>query len=109
LPFGIIGVAGFYAAARWLLVFVDTALTTRAVSYPFWRSLHAGLDLLPVAAAAGAVGFGGRLLLVDAQVPQVARLFVVTAIILGSYLVLLYVAFPRTFANLEATIRRRKA
>ena len=106
LPFGIVGVAAFYAAARWLLVVVDTALTTRAVAYPFWRSLAAGLDSLPVAAAAGAAGFGVRLLLVDAEVPQVLRLFIVSAVIFGAYLLVLYVAFPRKLADLRATVRR---
>ena len=109
LPFGIVGVAGFYAGARWLLVLIDTALTTRAVSYPFWQSLRAGLDSLPFAVAAGAAGFGVRLLLVDAQVPQVARLFVVGAVILGSYLMLLYVASPRTLAELKGVLRQHAA
>lgn len=109
LPFGIVGVAGFYAAARWMLLVLDTAMTTRAVSYPFWQSLHAGLDSLPVAVAAGAAGLGVRLLLVDEGVPQVARLFVVAAVICGSYVLFLYVAMPRMFADLRATIRRRPA
>jgi PST family polysaccharide transporter len=109
LPFGIVGVAAFYAGARWLLVFVDTALTTRAVGYPFWRSLHAGFDLLPVAVVAGAAGFGVRVLLVDADVAQVVRLFVVSGVIAGSYLLFLYLAAPRTYADLKATIFRRTA
>jgi PST family polysaccharide transporter len=107
LPFGIVGVAGFYAAARWLLLVVDTAMTTRAVSYPFWQSLHAGLDSLPVAVAAGAAGLGVRLLLVHADVPQVARLFAAAAVICGSYVLFLSIAMPRTSADLWATIRRR--
>jgi PST family polysaccharide transporter len=109
LPFGIVGVAGFYAGARWLLVFVDTALTTRAIDYPFWISLRAGLDSLPYAVAAGAAGFGVRLLLIDAHVPQVARLFIVGAIIVGAYLMLLYLASPRTFAGLRDALRRQTA
>jgi PST family polysaccharide transporter len=107
LPFGIVGVAGFYAAARLLLAFVDTAMTTRAAGYPFLRSLRSGAEPLPLAVAAGALGLGLRLLLVDAHVPAAARLVVVAAAIAAAYLAMLYFASPRMLSEAIAIVRRR--
>ena len=106
LPFGIVGVAGFYAAARTLLAFVDTAMTTRATGYPFLRSLRAGAEPLPVALAAGALGLGLRLLLVHEHIPAAARLVTVTAGIAVSYLAMLYLTSPRMVAEAIAMLRR---
>jgi O-antigen/teichoic acid export membrane protein len=107
LPFGIVGVAGFYAIARTLLAFVDTGMTTRAAGYPFLRSLRSGAEPLPLALAAGAVGLGLRLLLVHEHVPAAARLFVVSGAIVGAYLSLLYLVSPRMLAEAIAMLRRR--
>src|SRR4051794_3061084 len=107
LPFGIVGVAAFYAGARWLLVLVDTALTTRAVRYPFWRSLRAGLESLPFAVAAGGIGLALRLLLVQQGVPAAARLVLVAVAIGAAYLGLLRVAFPRALEEIRDAIRHQ--
>jgi len=48
LRYGIVGVAAFYAVAKWLLVLVDTRITTKAVSFGFWPALRAGTGTLPL-------------------------------------------------------------
>ena len=46
LYWGIVGVAAFYAGARWLYVVPSTWITTRGVSFAFWPALRAGGDML---------------------------------------------------------------
>jgi PST family polysaccharide transporter len=108
LPFGIVGVAGFYALARWVLVPIDTYLTTRAVSYSFWSALKAGAEVLPLAVGAAAVGYGLRLLMVQASAPHLAQLVVVSAVILLAYAALLRLALPNVFAEIRGHLRRRR-
>ena len=81
LYWGIVGVAAFYAGARWLYVVPSTWITTRGVSFAFWPALRAGGDMLPTALVAAAVGFATRILLLELDVPQAIRLIVVTAVI----------------------------
>jgi O-antigen/teichoic acid export membrane protein len=99
LPFGIVGVAAFYAGARWLLVLLDTWWTTRAISYPFWPSLRSSMSSLPLAALAGAAGFGVRVLLIHAGVPPLGRLIVVVGAIAVVHLALLRLVSPRTLGE----------
>jgi O-antigen/teichoic acid export membrane protein len=106
LPFGIVGVAGFYALARWLLVPIDTYLTTRAVSYSFWSALKAGAEILPLAVGAAAVGYGVRLLMIEANSPELLRLVVVSAVIVAAYAVLLRLSLPNVFAEIRRHLRR---
>jgi O-antigen/teichoic acid export membrane protein len=107
LPFGIVGVAGFYAAARWILVPIDTWMTTRAVSFPFWSALRAGAEILPFAFAAAGIGFGLRVLLVHAGLPPVVRLFGVSAVEVAVYVGLLRLIVPHTLAEIWASLRHR--
>ncbi len=106
LPYGIVGVAGFYAGARWLLVPIDTYLTTRAVSYPFWSTLKAGGEILPLAVLAGAIGYGVRLGLVHEGMAPLARLVVVSAFIVLVYGLLLRLVVPHVFVELRRGLQR---
>lgn len=106
LPFGIVGVAGFYAAARWLLVPVDTWMTVRAINFKFWRALQAGAEILPLAASAGLCGYGAQLLLDHGHVPALARLVLVSSLIVASYTALLRMMLPDTLREIAAAIRR---
>jgi O-antigen/teichoic acid export membrane protein len=105
LPFGIVGVAGFYAAARWLLVPVDTWMTVRAINFKFWRALRAGAEILPFAAVAGLCGYGAQLLLDRDHIPALARLVLVSSLIVASYAGLLRVMLPDTLREIIAEIR----
>lgn len=107
LPYGIVGVSAFYAGARWLLIPVDTFMTTRAISFPFGSALRAGADMLPLTIAAGAIGYGARLLLVEAGVPAAARLVLVSALIVAVYAGFLRVVMPALFRELREGIGRQ--
>jgi O-antigen/teichoic acid export membrane protein len=91
LAWGIVGVAAFYAGARWLLVAPTTWLTTRALSFDFRAGLWAGLGILPIAAGAAVVALAGRELLLETDVPAVVRLVVVAVVMLLCYFGLLLV------------------
>lgn len=108
LPFGIVGVAGFYAVAKWLLVPVDTRITTTAVSFGFWRALRAGTGTLPIGAAAAAAAFAFRALLVSEGVPAIVRLLVVSLAMLALYAALVAVAAPSVVGEIRALIRSRR-
>jgi len=109
LPFGIVGVAAFYAGVRAVLVLIDTWLTARAVRWPFWPTLIAGLPALPLAVLAGALGLGARALLVDAGVPAFVRILLVGAVIAGAYLLLVRLAIPRAIGEIRSALRQKKA
>ena len=109
LPFGIVGVAGFYAAARWLLVPVDTFMTCRAISMNYWPALRAGADALPLAAATAAIGYGLERLLIAEHVPAVLRLLAVASVMLASYAGLLRILLPGVYAEITSAIRKQLA
>ena len=107
LPFGIVGVAGFYAAARWLMVPVDTWITTRNVGFSFWTSIRSGLGILPLTAAAGAGAYALRAFLVAEHVPAALRLLAVGAAFFVIYIVLLRLFAPTVVADVRDGLRRR--
>jgi hypothetical protein len=109
LPFGIVGVAGFYAAARWLLVPIDTFMTCRAISMSYWPALRAGAESLPLAAATAAIGYGLERLLIADHVPAVLRLVAVTSVMVASYAGLLRVLLPGVFGEITSAVRRQLA
>jgi O-antigen/teichoic acid export membrane protein len=109
VPFGIVGVAGFYAAARWLLVPADIFITTRAIKFSFWRTLGAGTVVLPMTIGAAACAFGLRLLLVAESVPPIVRLVVVAAALLAVYVVLLRLFVPDLLTDVISLARRSRA
>ena len=97
--------AGFYAGARWLLVPIDTWMTTRAIKFRFWSALWAGAEPLPLALAAGGAAYGLQVLLTHAGAPTVVRLLVDSAVIVVVYGGLLRLVSPSTFAEISASIR----
>ena len=105
---GIVGVAGSYAAARWLLVILDTKITTRAVSFDFWRTLAAGAGVLLYSVGAAASAFGVREILLAEDVPAVARLFIASAAFFAVYLLLLRLFTPSLLAEIIDMLRRRR-
>jgi O-antigen/teichoic acid export membrane protein len=105
---GALGVAGFYAGARWLLIVVNTRITTRAMSFDFTETLLAGCGTLPLAIISGAAAFGVRVELVQVGIPALVRLFAVAAIGIGAYLLLLVVAAPTLVAEARHLLLRRR-
>jgi O-antigen/teichoic acid export membrane protein len=106
---GITGVAGFYAIARWLLVLPEAWLTANAVSFPFRPTLLAGVGVLPVAIAAAVVSFGFQQLLVSAGAGSLARLLLVLAMMSVSYLALVTLVTPGLRRDFAETLRQRRA
>lgn len=106
LPWGIVGVAAFYAGARWLLVVPTLWLTARAVSFDFWASLWAGAGLLPVAFAAGAVAFGARELLLGMDLAAFFQLVIVSLVMLGAYVALLLLVTPSVVREIRDVLER---
>jgi O-antigen/teichoic acid export membrane protein len=106
LPWGIAGVAAFYAGARWLLVIPSTWITTRAVSFDFWRTLRAGAEVVPAALAAAGVGLLARQLLLGTSVPQAGRLVVVAAAIFLAYVTIVLVTAPTIVHEIRRALRR---
>lgn len=107
LHWGIVGVAAFYAGARWLLVVPSTWITTRAVSFDFWPALRVGAEILPAAIGAAGVAFAARQLLLETSVPQAARLVVVAAALLTTYVAIVLAAAPSIVHEIRRAIRRR--
>jgi O-antigen/teichoic acid export membrane protein len=109
LPFGIIGVAGFFAASRWILVVVEVRMTTRAAGFSFRAALRAGTESLPAGLLAVGVGFGARTLLMAGQTPAAARLVLVGALVVGVYAALMFL-FARDVVDelRDVSARRRR-
>lgn len=107
LHWGIVGVAGFYAAARWLFVLPATWLTTRAVSFGFRPALRAGTEALAASLVASAVGVGARELLVELDVAAFLRIVLVSAAMLTAYAAAIFVIAPILVRDLKDVLRRR--
>jgi O-antigen/teichoic acid export membrane protein len=107
LPWGIVGVAAFYAGAKWLLVVPTTWLTTRGVSFSFPAALRAGMEMLPAAVATAAVGVVARELLTVVEVAAFLRLLLVSAAMLASYVATIFVLSPTLVRDVREVIARR--
>jgi O-antigen/teichoic acid export membrane protein len=94
LNWGVAGVAGGYAVAKWLLIFPDTWVTCRSLSLRLIPSLRAVGAAVPIAIATALIVYGLRALLVSGGVSAPLRL----VIVLGAggllYLGLVSIAAP---------------
>jgi polysaccharide transporter, PST family len=107
LRFGIDGVAGFFAATRWLLVAIEIWLTTEAVGFSFWAALRAGTEHIPFGIVAGVAAFALRAGLVALDVPAAARFLAVGATVFVAYGVLVLVFAPGTAREVWEVVRHR--
>ena len=105
LQWGIVGVAVLYAVGRWLLVVPIILMMSRAVSFDFWAALRAGTATLPVSLAAAAVAFARRPLLLEIEVPELARVVAVTAIMVICYGAMLMVVAPSLVRDVKQVVR----
>jgi O-antigen/teichoic acid export membrane protein len=106
LAWGIVGVAAFYAAAKWLLVIPATWITTRALAFDFWSALRASTAMLPAAIVAGAVGAAARQLLLQTSVPEAALLMLVGAAVMIVYGAIVVAFAPAVVREVTRAIRR---
>jgi O-antigen/teichoic acid export membrane protein len=108
LPFGVAGVAGFYALARWLLAPVDLWITARSAGIDVSSALRSGLTILPLTAAAGLVAYACRSLLVTEAVPAAVRVLIIAAVFAAVYVVLLTAFAQRVVRDVGEGIRQRR-
>ena len=109
LPWGILGVAGFFAAAKWLLVLPDTWITTRRAQMPLWSALWASGAMLPFGLAAAAAGYGVQQLLLHAGAPAIVRLLAAGAAVFVVYAGLIYAFVPSFVGEVRGALSRRRA
>jgi hypothetical protein len=107
LNWGVAGVAGGYAVAKWLLVLPDNWVTSRALGMSPLRALRAGAVAVPIAAAAGLLAFALRAALVAAGTPAAARLVIVLLAGGAIYLALIWLAAPAVVRELRGLIGGR--
>jgi PST family polysaccharide transporter len=110
LTWGVTGVAGCYAAARWLLVLPDTWVTGRAVGMRPLAALRSSGTALPLAVLAALAAFGLRAVLVAHHVAPALRLVLVLPVGGMIYVGLLLVAAPalvREVSGLRGVIAGR--
>jgi O-antigen/teichoic acid export membrane protein len=107
LHWGIDGVAGLYAVARWLLVLPDAWLTCRGLAVRTRDGLLAGAGTLPAALGMALLAAALRYGLVQAGVGQAVRLALVVLAGVVVYAVAVRVTAPETFAELRALLSRR--
>jgi hypothetical protein len=106
LAWGIVGVAAFYAAAKWLLVIPATWITTRALAFDFWSALRASTAMLPATIVAGAVGVAARQLLLQTSLPEAVRLVLVGAAMLVVYGAVVVAFAPSVVREVRRAVRR---
>jgi O-antigen/teichoic acid export membrane protein len=109
IQFGLLGVAGFYALARWLLIAPDTFITTRSLPIRRRDAVLAGAPILPIAAAAFALAWGLRVALEGAGLPALLRLVIAGAVGAAVYLVLLRLLMPTLAEEFVTLLRRRRS
>jgi O-antigen/teichoic acid export membrane protein len=112
LNWGVAGVAGCYAAARWILVLPDLWVTGRSVSVGPIAALRASGTAVPLATVAAAADYGLRALLVSAGTAPVLRLVVVLAVGGVLYAALLMSGAPglmRELRGLRSLVAQNRA
>ena len=107
LPWGITGVAAFYAAARWLLVVPETWITARAVGFDFRASLRAGFESVPFATAAAVAALGVRMGLTEMGTAPALRLLAVGTVTIVVYVGLLALVRRSLLVEVRGALRRR--
>jgi O-antigen/teichoic acid export membrane protein len=108
LHWGIVGVAAFYAVARWVLVVPITLMMSRAVSFDFWAALRAGTAMLPLSVVAAAAAFGAREALLPTGIPTSVRLALVALVLVGVYGALVRLAAPALVEETRGILRERR-
>ena len=109
LHWGIVGVALFYAGARWLLVIPTMLMMTRALSFDFWTALRAGSATFPLSLSAAAVAFGVREALLSFQTPMSVELVIVGVVMTGVYGSLVLLFAPALVEDIRGVLRTRRS
>jgi polysaccharide transporter, PST family len=108
LPFGIVGVAAFFAGTRWVLVVIEVWMTTRAAGFAFRKALRAGTEALPLGVGAALVALGLRAFLVSEHAVAPLRLVAVGLVMMSMYALLTWVVSPGLVAEVRSLIARQR-
>jgi len=106
LRWGVAGVAGSYAVAKWVLVLPDTWITCRAIGARTLETLHCSAAAIPSAVAAAIVGYGARVALAGAGAPPELRLALVLATGFAAYVTLIALLAPALVEEVRQLVKR---
>jgi O-antigen/teichoic acid export membrane protein len=109
LPFGIEGVAAGYLAANLVVVPLYSWLTARAIGLEIWSLAQAVRGALEAALAMLLVVAGARLLLVEWDVDPPARLALVIALGIATFVPLLALRAPEVIGDARRILRPKEA
>ncbi|HEX2505842.1 MAG TPA: MOP flippase family protein [Gaiellaceae bacterium] len=105
IDFGLVGVAGLFALAKWLLIVPDTWITTRSLPMRRLDAVLAVGSILPAGVAAFGLAWGVRVVLEDVGLPVLARLVIAAAVGAFAYLALLRLRMPGLAGELTTLVR----
>jgi len=109
LRWGVVGVAGLFAAARLIVVPVNIAVTCRVLACPLRYPLRDAAFVASLSLTMAIAVYAARDVLVAADVPAVARLAVLVSFGLAAYLTLVRVFAPDLLSEVRSSLRRRSA
>lgn len=107
LHWGVVGVAGLFAASRLIGLAVNTVVTCRVLGCPTWLAVRRHADVAAVALAMAAAVYAIRLGLVGAGVPAAPRLVLLSLLGLEIYLLLVMVFAPDLGEEARRLVRAR--
>lgn len=108
LEWGVVGVAGFYALARTIILVTNSIQMARLMNFNLWRMLLSYVEIIGRATAMGAVVYAARLALIQLGVPVGVRLAI---LIVGGtlvYLLLTMVVAPDLVRDVRDGLLRRR-
>jgi O-antigen/teichoic acid export membrane protein len=108
LIWGVVGVAGSYAAGRTIVLVANSIQMSRLMDFDLWRILRSYMEIFGRAGAMGGAVYVGRLALVDLGIPTGARLAVLVAAGAILYLALTWAVAPEVVRDARAGLRRRR-
>lgn len=105
LDAGIVGVAGAFSAAFWILVIPEIWMTARAGSIPFWPALRATCAALPFVAVASVIAYAS-LALIESGTSSVVRIVVSSVVLITVYVAVAFAGSRPLRAEIRQAIRR---
>jgi O-antigen/teichoic acid export membrane protein len=107
LVWGVVGVAGSYAASRAIMLVSNSLEMSRLMDFDLWRMLRSYTEVVGRSAAMGAAVYAGRLALVHFGLPAGARLAILVASGAVFYLLLTRLVAPDLLRDARDGLLRR--
>lgn len=109
LRWGVVGVAGLFAAARLIVVPLNIAITCRVLACPLRYPLRDAAHVAALSLTMALAVYAARHVLVAAGVQAGARLAILVSLGLVAYLSLVRVFAPDLLSDVRSVLRRRSA